>query len=108
MVEIIIVVATLTIVIFTWAHINKALNWAGTQVGQTTDMLTDITKAGGVQTSRTVVVSQKSFLDTVHDAREAAIKREEATKKMVSKLDTEQKKSLETYDKELKDLLKRD
>lgn len=67
MVELIIIIATLAIVIMAWSKINKALDWTGDRIGETGDMLSDLTVSGAKQTSRGVVISHGSLKDTIDE-----------------------------------------
>ena len=70
MVELIIVIATMAIVIMGWSKVSKALDWTGDRIGETTDMISDLTKSASKQTSRGVVISHDSLLDTVLESKE--------------------------------------
>ena len=107
MVELVIMIATLTVVIFAWSKISKSLDWAGARVGETGDMLSDLTVSGGIQTSRGVAISQDSLLDTLQDSKKKAAVRAKEYTQYTSKLSTDEKKAMAEHEKMLKELLKR-
>lgn len=79
--ELIIIIATLTIVIFAWSKVGKGLDWIGVQVGNTGNMLEDITVSGSKQTSRGVAISHGSLKDTVDEQIQKDITRTRAMTK---------------------------
>ena len=96
MVELIIAVATLTVVIMAWSKINNALDWTGKEIAKTSSILSNVTEAGSEQTLRGVVISRDSLLNTMSDFKEKnanRIKKETAFK---SKL--KEKDEIKAYD----------
>ncbi len=87
MVELVIVIATLAIVIMGWSKMSKALDWTGDRIGETTDMVSDLTVSAAKQTSRGVVISHDSLLDTVLESKEKDANRQKKEATFKSKLD---------------------
>ena len=92
MVELIIIIATLAIVIMAWAKINKALDWTGARIGETGDMLSDLTVSGSKQTARGVVISHGSLKDTIASEVKREVTRSQDMTKFQAKLTDEEKK----------------
>lgn len=86
MTELVIMIATLTIIIFAWSKISKALDWTGAQIGNTGDMLSDLTISGAKQTSRGVAISHGSLKDTIDEQVQKDITRTQAMTKFKAKL----------------------
>ena len=107
MVELVIMIAVLAIVVMGWSKINNALDWTGNRISDTTDVLTDITKAGSIQTSRAVAISQDSLEDTLQMSLQKASKRQEERAKFESKLTDEQKKAVSAYEQKMAKILSR-
>ena len=107
MVELIIAIATLAIVIMSWSKVSKALDWAGNQVSNTTDIFEDLTTAGSVQTARAVVISSDTLEDTVHESAKKSAKRQEDRAKFMKGLNKEQTDAVTTQGKRFDKYLKR-
>lgn len=92
MVELIIIIATLAIVIMAWSKISKALDWTGARIGETGDMLSDLTVSGAKQTSRGVVISHGSLEDTIASEIKKKVTRSKDMTKFKAKLSEDEKK----------------
>ena len=99
MLEIIVAIATLAIIIMAWSRVSSALDWTGDRIGETSDMISDLTVSGGKQTARGVLISHDSLRDTALDSSKKEGKRVQARKDFFSKLDADQKKSVEAHEK---------
>lgn len=107
MLELILAVATLAIIIMAWSRVSGALDWTGDRIGETSDMLSDLTVSGSKQTARGVIISHDSLMDTALESEKRESKRESERKAFNSKLDTEQKKSVEAHVKYLNKYINR-
>jgi len=99
MVEIVIAIGTLAVVIMAWSRVSKALDWTGDRIGETSDMISDLTVSGGKQTARGVLISHDSLRDTALDSAKKESKRVKERKDFMAKLDADQKKSVEGHEK---------
>ena len=106
MIEMILMIAVLAVAVMSWSKVSKAMDWAGVQIGNTTDMLEDVTKAGSLQTKRAVVISNNGLKDTIQESVQKSATRADEYEKFTSKLSTESKKKVTDYEKELEALLK--
>jgi len=107
MVELVVVIAVLAVIIMGWSKVSKALDWTGARVGETTDMISDLTVSAAKQTSRGVVISHDSLLDTVLDSKEKDANRQKKEKIFKEKLDKDQLKSLTVHEDWLKAIVDR-
>ena len=108
MVELIMAIATLTVIIMGWSRLSKALDWAGDEISKTSTVISNVTEAGGEQTLRGVVLSRESLLKTMTEFKESESKRIAQETKYKAKLTTEEeKKAYSDSEKYLKDLLNR-
>lgn len=107
MVELIIVIATLAVVILAWGKVNKALDWSGERIGETGDMLSDLTVSGAKQTSRGVIISHDSLLDTVLESKEKDSNRQKKESSFKKKLDKDQLAGLKTHEDYLQTIINR-
>lgn len=86
MVESILLVLGAVIVVLAWNRLGKAMDWVGDRVGETTDMLSDITVSGAKQTARGVIISHDSLMDTAIDSKEKEVNRLKRETKFIEKL----------------------
>ncbi len=107
MIELIIAVATLAVIIMGWGYMKKSFDWVGARVGETTDMLSDVTNSGSYQTRRGVVISRDSLSETMSDTREKVAKRQVKEAKFMAGLSPEQLKAVAAEDKFMNALLNR-
>ena len=98
MVEMMIAIATLAIVIMGWSKVSKALDWTGDRVGETTDMISDLTVSAAKQTSRGVIISHDSLLDTAFESKEKDSNRKKKESAFKSKLDKTELANLKKHE----------
>ena len=98
MADLIIAIGVIAIIILAWGKFNKAMDWTGDRIGDTTDLLKDLTESGTKQTARGLIISQDTLLDTAFESREKNAKRAKNRAAFESKLSENEKKSLETHD----------
>ena len=89
-------VAILAIVIMAWGRISKGLDWTGDRIGETGDMLSDLTISGAKQTSRGVVISHGSLKDTVDGEIKKDVTRTREMTKFKKGLTAEEIKEVKT------------
>ena len=95
MVELIIVIATLAIVIIAWGKISKGIDWAGSMVGKTSDIIEDAAVAGSYQTARAVTISRDTLKDDILASNKKEASRQKERKEFEKNLTAEQKKAVE-------------
>ena len=107
MVEMMIAIATLAIVIMGWSKVSKALDWTGDRIGETTDMISDLTVSAAKQTSRGVVISHDSLLDTVLESKEKDANRQKKEESFKKNLDETALKNLKKHEDWLEKIVTR-
>lgn len=107
MVEMLMAVAVLAIVIMAWAKVDKALDWTGKRVGETTDMLSDLTVAGAKQTARVTVISHDSLAETVSQSKQKAVNLRRKETEFKSGLKEDEIADLKEHEAYLDGILKR-
>ena len=100
-------IAVLAVIIMAWGRISKSLDWTGARIGETGDMLSDLTVSGSKQTARGVLISDGSLEDTFLDEEERAQKRIKRKTSFVNKLTDDEKKSSEANSKRMREMIKR-
>ena len=98
MIDGIFIVLAMVIIVLAWNKFSKALDWVGERVGETSDILSDITVSGAKQTARGVVLSHDSLMDTIQDSVEKEANRQVRAEKFKEKLKDDQKKNLEAHE----------
>lgn len=101
MVEVIIFGLGLALVVMMYGRISKSLDWAGKQIEQTSDMISDVVTSGTKQTARGVILSHDTLLDTVLESQKREAKRTTEQSKFEAKLTAEEKKSVDAHAKYL-------
>ncbi|MHA1692206.1 MAG: hypothetical protein ACTSU7_11310 [Candidatus Heimdallarchaeaceae archaeon] len=90
-----------------WGRISKGIDWTGARIGDTGDILHDLTVSGSKQTARGVLISDDSLMDTFHDTVEKTVKREKKRTAFMSKLNEDETKSVNKREAELKKMIER-
>ena len=90
-----------------WSKVNKALDWTGARIGETGDMLSDLTVSGSKQTSRGVVISHDSLKDTIEESYEKDVNRTRKRTKFLEKLSKDELAGLKPHEDYLKKILER-
>ena len=103
----ILLVLAMVIIVLAWNKISKGLDWAGAQIESTGDMLSDLTVSGAKQTSRGVVVSHDSLMDTISDSIEKDANRKRKITKFKAGLKEDEIKDLKTHEDYLAKILAR-
>jgi len=105
--EFIIVLVALVLVIMLYGRIAKALDWTGSKIDQTSDILDDIIVGGTKQSARARITSDDTLHDTVLESIKAEAKRVKEKSKFKSSLSEAEKKAVESREKRLQKLLDR-
>lgn len=103
----ILLVLVMVIVVLAWNRFAKGLDWIGDRVGETTDMLSDITISGAKQTQRGVIISNDSLLDTAAESKEKEVNRLKRRTQFTKGLKDDEREAFEKHEQYLKDLLSR-
>ncbi len=104
MLELIALIITLATVIMAWSRITSSLDWVGNRVEETTDFISDATQSTTMQTARMKILSKDTLLDDALESRKKNVSRTKVETKFQSGLTDDEKKSMSTHDKWLKDL----
>lgn len=107
MVELIITIATLAILIMAWGRVSKGIDWTGARIGETGDMLSDLTVSGSKQTARGVIISDDTLQDTIQESVKKKQKRVKEQTAFLSKLSEDEKKAVTSHEAYVKNMIKR-
>lgn len=107
MMDSLVIVLAMVIVVLAWNRMSKGMDWVGERIGETGDMLSDITTSGAKQTSRGVVISHDSLMDTISESVEKDANRRKKATKFKKGLNEEEIKALKTHEDYLDKILKR-
>ena len=107
MIELVITIATLTVVIFAWSKISKSLDWTGARIGETTDMLSDLTLSGRDGTAQARLAMRSKLEDSAVDFEKKAAARAKTRKEFKDKLDKDQLAEVAKKEKFANQLLNR-
>ena len=105
--ELILLIVALVIVIMAWSKISKGLDWMGARVGETGDMLSDVTVSGAKQTARGVLISHGSLKDTADEQVQKDITRARAMTTFKEGLSAAEKTTVKESEDYYKTLLNR-
>ena len=107
MMDLVIAIAVLAIIILGWGYMKRAMDWTGARVGDTTDLVSDLTKSASVQTGRGLAISRSSFKDTMLESIQNDAKRQEKKAKFLSGLNEAQLKTIKKEEDYLQAILNR-
>lgn len=107
MIELIVAIATLAIVIIAWGKISKALDWTGSMVGKTSDIIEDAAVAGSYQTARAVVASRGTLKDDILQSKKNEAKRQKEQQTFLKSLSKEQLDAVQKEESALNKYLSR-
>lgn len=62
--ELILLIAVLAIVVMSWAKISKALDWTGSKIGKSGDVIDHVFDSATKQTARAVIISDEALDET--------------------------------------------
>ena len=105
--ENLLLVLVAVIIVLAWNRMSRGIDWIGDRVGETSDMLSDITLSGSKQTQRGVIISHDSLMDTAQDSVEKEANRQKQATKFKSSLKAEEIKALSEHEKFLENLMNR-